>query len=86
MHAASIYYVHHHFSLANQGRAQAMYSSLGFGLGGSLGALLMASLVDSLGYEGLFGSLDFVWPVTPCKELVRKSRKSLLPVFPLIVI
>ena len=54
MHAASIYYVHHHFSLANQGRAQAMYSSFGFGLGGSLGALLMASLVDSQGYEGLF--------------------------------
>ena len=54
MHAASIYYVHHHFSPANQGRAQAMYSSLGFGLGGSLGALMMAALVDSLGYEGLF--------------------------------
>lgn len=54
MHAASIYFVHHHFSPANQGRAQAMYSSLGFGLGGSLGALMMAALVDSLGYEGLF--------------------------------
>jgi PPP family 3-phenylpropionic acid transporter len=56
MHAASIYYVHHHFSIANQGRAQAMYSSLGFGLGGSLGALLMASLVNQLGYEGLFAA------------------------------
>ncbi len=54
MHAASIYFVHHHFSLANQGRAQAMYSSLGFGLGGALGALLMASMVDMLGYQGLF--------------------------------
>ena len=54
MHAASIYFVHHHFSLVNQGRAQAMYSSLGFGLGGAVGALLMASLVDVLGYQGLF--------------------------------
>ncbi len=60
MHAASIYYVHHHFSLANQGRAQAMYSSLGFGLGGSIGALLMASLVDSLGYECLFAISAFI--------------------------
>lgn len=54
MHAASIFFVHHHFSLANQGRAQAMYSSLGFGLGGSMGALSMASLVDDLGYQALF--------------------------------
>lgn len=54
MHAASIYFVHHHFSVQNQGRAQALYASCGFGLGGFVGAVLMAHLVQSWGYANLF--------------------------------
>lgn len=60
MHAASIHFAHHHFSHATQGRAQSMYSSLGFGLGGSLGALFMALLVNTAGYANLFWMSAFV--------------------------
>jgi len=54
MHAAAIYFVHHHFSFQNQGKAQAMYSSLGFGLGGFVGAMCMAALVKLYEYGVLF--------------------------------
>ena len=60
MHAASIRFVHEHFCPSNQGRAQALYSSLGFGLGGFIGALVTAELVDDLGYAQLFWLSAFV--------------------------
>lgn len=39
-HAAAIAWVHHYFTGKNQGRGQALYSSIGFGAGGALGSLL----------------------------------------------
>ncbi|PCJ31767.1 MAG: MFS transporter [Gammaproteobacteria bacterium] len=39
-HAAAIAWVHTHFTGRNQGRGQALYSSIGFGAGGALGSLL----------------------------------------------
>ena len=39
-HAGAIAWVHHHFVGKNQGRGQALYSSVGFGAGGVLGSLL----------------------------------------------
>ncbi len=38
-HAAAIAWVHHYFVGKNQGRGQALYSSIGFGAGGAIGSL-----------------------------------------------
>ncbi len=38
-HAAAIAWVHHYFVGKNQGRGQALYSSIGFGAGGDIGSL-----------------------------------------------
>lgn len=39
IHAAAMAWVHHYFTGKNQGRGQALYSSLGFGAGGAIGSL-----------------------------------------------
>jgi len=39
-HAAAITWIHHYFIGKNQGRGQALYSSIGFGVGGAIGSLL----------------------------------------------
>ncbi len=39
IHAAAMAWVHHYFTGNNQGRGQALYSSLGFGAGGAIGSL-----------------------------------------------
>lgn len=54
MHVASIHFVHGNFAQYNQGRAQALYSSVGFGAGGALGAYLSAFVVMKLEYAGAF--------------------------------
>ena len=54
MHAAAIHFVHKSFERQFQGRAQALYSSFGFGLGGAIGALLSGYLVDLSGYSTAF--------------------------------
>ncbi len=38
-HAAAITWIHHYFTGKNQGRGQALYSSIGFGAGGAIGSL-----------------------------------------------
>ena len=43
-HAAAIAWVHHYFTGKNQGRGQALYSSIGFGAGGALGSLFSGYL------------------------------------------
>ncbi|MEH6470598.1 MAG: MFS transporter [Halopseudomonas sp.] len=40
LHAAGIALVHNYFPASHQGQGQALYSSLGFGVGGALGAFL----------------------------------------------
>lgn len=55
MHAASIEFVHTRFAGPHQGQGQALYSSLGFGAGGSAGALLSGVL-----YEMNGGSVTFM--------------------------
>ncbi len=54
MHAAAIHFVHHSFPIENQGRAQALYSSTGFGAGGAAGAYLSGVIVDGHGYQSAF--------------------------------
>lgn len=54
MHVASIQFVHRNFEQHNQGRAQALYSSMGFGAGGAVGAYLSAYIVDAADYSTTF--------------------------------
>ncbi len=54
LHAVGIALVHHYFSPSNHGQGQAMFSSLGFGLGGALGALCSGLMWDSLGAAATF--------------------------------
>jgi len=53
-HAAAIAWVHHYFVGKNQGRGQALYSSIGFGAGGALGSLLSGYLWLSPGPTATF--------------------------------
>lgn len=53
-HAAAIERVHHLFVGPHQGRGQALFSSVGFGLGGALGGLY-----SGYGWEGLGASVTF---------------------------
>jgi PPP family 3-phenylpropionic acid transporter len=54
MHVASIQFVHHNFEQQNQGRAQALYSSMGFGAGGAVGAYLSGYVVSAHNYSNAF--------------------------------
>jgi PPP family 3-phenylpropionic acid transporter len=54
MHVASIQFVHHNFEQQSQGRAQALYSSMGFGAGGAVGAYLSGYMVSSHSYSNAF--------------------------------
>jgi len=38
-HAAAMSWIHHYFTGKNQGQGQALYSSIGYGLGGAIGSL-----------------------------------------------
>nr|WP_305910201.1 MFS transporter [Methylomarinum sp. Ch1-1]MDP4520730.1 MFS transporter [Methylomarinum sp. Ch1-1] len=48
-HVAAIHLVHHYFGSRHQGKGQALYSSMSFGLGGMLGSLYSGYLWDSFG-------------------------------------
>lgn len=48
-HAAAIHFVHHSFKGKHQGKGQALYGSISFGLGGALGSLLSGSIWETLG-------------------------------------
>lgn len=54
VHAVGIALVHHYFSEKTYGQAQALFSSVGFGAGGALGALLSGFLWSSLGSAATF--------------------------------
>ena len=48
-HVAAIHLVHHYFGPEHQGKGQALYSSLSFGLGGMVGSLYSGYYWESLG-------------------------------------
>jgi PPP family 3-phenylpropionic acid transporter len=48
-HASALALVHRHFTGKNQARGQALYNSLAFGVGGTLGSLYSGAAWDSLG-------------------------------------
>lgn len=53
-HAAAIAWVHQHFTGRNQGRGQALYSSVSFGAGGAIGSLLSGHMWLSPGPTATF--------------------------------
>ncbi len=48
-HASALALVHRHFTGKNQARGQALYNSLAFGIGGTLGSLYSGAAWDSMG-------------------------------------
>lgn len=54
MHAVAIQFVHQYFSGDNQGQGQAIYSSVSFGAGGALGAIVSGVLVSGYGSAAAF--------------------------------
>lgn len=54
-HVVAIQIVHHHFRGQNQGRGQALYSSVSFGAGGMVGSLYSGVLWQALGPAWVFG-------------------------------
>ncbi len=59
-HIAAIAWVHKQFVGKNQGRGQAIYSSIGFGAGGALGSLVSGYLWSSPGPEITFYLAAFI--------------------------
>jgi len=53
-HASAVAAVHEHFRGAHQAKGQALYTSLSFGVGGTLGGLIGGALYESAGGEGAF--------------------------------
>lgn len=53
-HAVAIQLVHRYFVGRNQGRGQALYSSLSFGAGGAVGSLLSGYLWDTAGAQVVY--------------------------------
>jgi PPP family 3-phenylpropionic acid transporter len=53
-HAAAIHLAHHYFPGPTQGRGQALYNSVSFGLGGAIGSLIAGSLWASAGAMATF--------------------------------
>ncbi len=73
-HAAAIHLIDQYFSGSVQGRGQALFSSIGFGLGGSLGSLVSGYTWGSIGptYVYLLASgiallalIQFIWIAKP---------------------
>ena len=65
-HAVSISLIHEYFTEELQGRGQALYSSISFGLGGSIGSIYSGYFWESLGgstvylYASLFAFLGLI--------------------------
>jgi len=53
-HAAAIQLIHKYFTGKHQGRGQALYSSMSFGVGGALGSLYSGYLWDVIGEQSIF--------------------------------
>jgi PPP family 3-phenylpropionic acid transporter len=78
-HAVSISLIHEYFTGELQGRGQALYSSVSFGLGGSIGSFYSGYLWESAGgstvflYASLFAFLGFIVALI----LVKSNNKSI---------
>lgn len=59
LHAVGIALVHHYFSDSTYGQGQALFSSVGFGVGGALGAFVSGLMWDGIGAFGTFAVSAF---------------------------
>jgi PPP family 3-phenylpropionic acid transporter len=59
-HVAAIHLVHHYFGDQHQGKGQALYSSMSFGLGGMLGSLLSGYFWDEMGAQFIYSMAAIV--------------------------
>ena len=73
-HASAIQLIDEYFSGSIQGRGQALFSSISFGLGGSLGSLVSGYTWNSIGPSyvyilamciALIALLQFIWIAKP---------------------
>ena len=73
-HAAAIHLIDHYFPGKIQGRGQALYSSVSFGLGGSLGSLMSGYTWNSIGPSYVYmlamgiaalALIQFIWIAKP---------------------
>ena len=55
-HTACVAVVSHYFPGRLRARGQALFTVIGYGLGGMLGVLAGGALITRLGYEALFGA------------------------------
>jgi PPP family 3-phenylpropionic acid transporter len=66
-HAAAVALIHQHFRGRHQARGQALYTSLSFGVGGTIGGLASGLTWDTLGPAWTFtlaaGSAALAWAV-----------------------
>jgi len=54
MHVTAIHLVHRYFGIRHQGKGQALYSSISFGLGGMIGSLYSGHYWTLLGGQAVF--------------------------------
>ncbi len=80
-HAAAVALIHRHFRGRHQARGQALYTSLSYGVGGTLGGLVSGVTWDRLGADWTFtlaaGSAALAWAV-----YARWGRTKAVPVPP----
>ena len=79
-HVAAIQFIHRHFAWPHEGKGQALYSSLSFGLGGMLGSYASGEVWASLGPQYVFGTaaalslvawlVVFGWVERPSRKVV----------------
>jgi PPP family 3-phenylpropionic acid transporter len=55
-HVSAMQFIHRHFGAGHQGKGQALYSSLSFGLGGMVGSYLSGEVWASFGPEFVFSA------------------------------
>lgn len=55
-HLAAVQFIHRHFAWPHEGKGQALYGSLSFGLGGMIGSYASGGVWDALGPHFVFGS------------------------------
>ena len=66
-HAVSISLIHEYFTGDLQGRGQAMYSSISFGLGGSIGSFYSGYLADAaFTTHRLITEIEYVFSTSSC--------------------
>ncbi len=79
-HTASIAMVSHHFPGRLRARGQALFTVIGYGLGGVLGVLAGGSLITHLGYEALYGAATVLSLVAAgCAWRVQRLERDAAP-------